>query len=444
MQKSTKYLIIGAGIHGLSSAYHLAKELKKNNKGSGEDILIIDKKTVGSGASGIACGVVRNNYSQTSMRKLMQHSVSVWEEDPASYNYHSVGYMQINTAFMTENVSRIAQEQKSIGYDSTFIQGKQDCDKYMKNLFSDWKAQEIDSILHEKKGGFANNMLSLQGLAKKAKNEGVEILENTKVLEFKRSSTSEQINSVITDKGEISCEFVILAAGPWAGHFWDLLSLPKTIKVNSDSNSKDVNMWTYWCLQEGTLGIPPDNFKTNDGKTPPVIHVDSDIPLYSVRDPKKLCSEVWGIYYKPDFCFKGLQGGAMPYIIDKNPEEVLVDPYGTASPEYTVKESFVELWLAALAHCHSRFEDVYDLYKKEPSGGIGAFTPDNFPIFDTFFNNCYIIADSNHGYKMLGVGKLVAEEIINQQPSDLLEPFRFSRYNAGKIIPTSNSPFPWS
>ena len=104
-----------------------------------------------------------------------------------------------------------------------------------------------------------------------------------------------------------------------------------------------------------------------------------------------------------------------------------------------MQPSFVEQ-----AHCHKRFENVSHLYKKEPSGGIGAFTPDNFPIFDIFYNNCYVIADSNHGYKMIGVGELVAEEITTGNKSELLEPFRFSRYKEGKMIPTSNSPFPWS
>ena len=59
--KNTKYAIIGAGIHGLSTAYHLAVELKKNGKGSGENILVIYKGGIGAGASGIACGVVINN-----------------------------------------------------------------------------------------------------------------------------------------------------------------------------------------------------------------------------------------------------------------------------------------------------------------------------------------------------------------------------------------------
>ena len=54
-----------------------------------------------------------------------------------------------------------------------------------------------------------------------------------------------------------------------------------------------------------------------------------------------------------------------------------------------------------------------------------------------------MIADSNHGYKMLGVGKLVASEICGDH-SSLLQPFRFSRYIEGKLHPVSNSPFPWS
>src|SRR5215468_11067612 len=53
------------------------------------------------------------------------------------------------------------------------------------------------------------------------------------------------------------------------------------------------------------------------------------------------------------------------------------------------------------------------------------------------------VADSNHGYKMIGVGALVAKELLGE-PQALLEPFRFSRYRTGKLHPVSNSPFPWS
>ena len=72
------YFIIGAGIHGLSTAWHLAKKLKSKGKGDGSRILVVDKNAIASGASGVACGVVRNNYFQPAMRELMAHSVEIW------------------------------------------------------------------------------------------------------------------------------------------------------------------------------------------------------------------------------------------------------------------------------------------------------------------------------------------------------------------------------
>ena len=46
----------------------------------------------------------------------------------------------------------------------------------------------------------------------------------------------------------------------------------------------------------------------------------------------------------------------------------------------------------------------------------------------------HVIADSNHGYKMIGVGALVAKELMGE-PQALLEPFRFSRYAEGNCTP---------
>jgi hypothetical protein len=46
-------------------------------------------------------------------------------------------------------------------------------------------------------------------------------------------------------------------------------------------------------------------------------------------------------------------------------------------------------------------------------------------------------------YVIIGVGALVAKELMDE-PQDLLEPFRFSRYETGELHPTSHSPFPWN
>jgi glycine/D-amino acid oxidase-like deaminating enzyme len=133
----------------------------------------------------------------------------------------------------------------------------------------------------------------------------------------------------------------------------------------------------------------------------------------------------------------------MPYKVQTPADQVAVDPYGPDSPDFIVGDDFAHMWCSALAHCQKRFSGQIGKYKKEPSGGIGCFTPDNFPVFDRFCENVYVIADSNHGYKMVGVGDLVAKELVGET-SRLLEPFRFSRYELGRLHPVSNSPFPWS
>jgi len=439
-----KYLVIGAGIHGLSTAYHLALELKARGQDGGEDILVIDKKGIAAGASGIACGVIRNNYFQPAMRELMAHSVHVWESDPDAYHYHSTGYMQISPECMHADVATIARQQREIDYESVFIEGEKDSLNYMRSIFNDWQARGITSVLHEKRGGYANNVESMRGLADKATSQGVRIESGVAVTGFRRDGGG-AVNAVETDRGVIECDYVVVGVGPWIKSIWEMLELPRAASVKGPDGKlhEGIPMWVYWSLQEGTLGVDPELQKTNDGTFPPVIHVDSDAPLYSDRDGSLITDRLWGIYYKPDFHFGGVQGGAAPYRIETDPDDVKVDPYGPESPDYIVGENFANMWCSALAHCQKRFEGKLSLFKQEPSGGIGAFTPDNFPVFDVFRENCYVIADSNHGYKMLGVGKLVASEILGQR-SALLDPFRFSRYAQGKLHPTSHSPFPWS
>ena len=439
----SRYVIIGAGIHGLSTAWHLAREFRRRGLGSGEDILVLDKASVGAGASGIACGVIRNNYFQPAMRELMAHSVAIWESDPEAFAYHPVGYMQIAPQEMQRDVAKIFAEQQAIGYPSELIEGERDCRAYMLGMFDDWQAAGVTAILHEKKGGYANNVRSLRGLAAKAEAEGVRIMPGVHVTGVRTSGGA--VTAVDTSQGEVACDQLVIAAGPWIRDLWAMLDLPAEIPVTGRDGTvrEGQPMWTYWALQEGTVAMDPKEFTDNGGGFPPVLHVDSSAPLYDDISGDLITDRMWGIYYKPDFYFGGVQGGTSPYIIERRAADVAVDPYGPKSPEYTVKEDFVRMWTSALAHCHKRLEGKRHLYRHEPTGGIGAFTPDSFPVFDVFCQNAYVVADSNHGYKMIGVGALVAKELLGE-PQALLAPFRFGRYRSGDLHPTSNSPFPWS
>ena len=440
-----EFVVIGAGIHGLSTAWRLAERLTDAGEQVDGRIIVLDKSGIASGASGIACGVIRNNYFQPAMRELMAHSVSIWESDPEMFSYHPVGYLQISCEAMREDAGEIFSQQQAIGYESVFVEGGDASTIYMRDFFDDWQAQGITSVLHEKRGGYANNTKSIYGLAKKVENLGVRIITGVEVIGFRTEDRSKAVSSVETDKGAIACEHVIIGAGPWVRDFWDMLDLPKRIDVKDLSGNlhNNVDMWRFWQLEEGLLQISPETLLTNEGKLPPVIHVDTDAALVSDVDGSLITEEIWGIYYKPDWHFGGIQGGAAPYKVNTPVDEVAIDPYGPSSPEFVAGPDFAHMWVSALAHCHKRFEGMMPQYHRQPSGGIGCFTPDSFPVFDHFNGNTTVIADSNHGFKMLGVGRLIADEIMGEA-QELLRPFRFGRFQKGELHPSSKSPFPRS
>ena len=444
LPESIRYCIVGAGIHGLSTAWHLARELKVRGTGSGDDIVVIEKSAAGAGPSGIACGVVRNNYFQPAMRELMAHSVEVWDANAEAFEYHPVGYLQISYDEMRDDVLTIHEQQKAIGYESEFIDGEAETHAYMKGIFDDWRATGVSSVLHEKKGGYAHNMATVNGLLAKVQAEGVTVVSETLVTELVVDGGA--VTHVVAQRGAessvIAVDHVIAAAGPWVPKLWEMLDLPDTTDIVSGGTTHTVPTWKFWALQEGTLDVDPDYLMNNAGDMPPVVHVDADATLCD-EDGNVLVDGKWGIYYKPDFNFGGVQGGYMPYPVEKPWRDVAIDPYGPASPDFVVGEDFRAVWAAALSHCQERFEGKASLMSHAPSGGIGAFTPDSFPVFDTFCENVYVIADSNHGFKMVGVGALVAKELVGDTQG-LLEPFRYSRYALGKLHPESNSPYPWS
>ena len=178
----SSYVVVGAGIHGLSTAYHLAKELRERDLGSGSDIVVLDKAHPGAGASGIACGVVRNNYFQPAMSELMQACVEVWESDPAAYAYNAVGYIALGASVQEADLAETFSRQERIGYRSELIVGEAEVDAHMKALFPDWRAQGVTVCLHEHQGGFAFNMDSVEGLHGKCREEGVVVHSGVEVL----------------------------------------------------------------------------------------------------------------------------------------------------------------------------------------------------------------------------------------------------------------------
>jgi glycine/D-amino acid oxidase-like deaminating enzyme len=423
---SVPVLVIGAGVHGLSTAWHLARD--------GDRVLVLDKSGVAAGASGIACGVVRNNYFQPAMSELIAACIEVWESDPETLHYHGDGYIALGPPAQESDLVEVFERQQRIGYPSELHTGADEVTAHMRSLYPDWRAPGMTVCLHEHAGGYAFNRESMLGLADKARAAGAEILTGVEVTGFTFDGAN-AVTAVQTSAGEIEVEQVVVAVGPWIESFWAALGLPGRLDVRQPDGTValDQPMWTYWYLQEGEVAVDPATFMTSDRRSSGVIHIDSDQPLHA-EDGRLITEEPWGIYFKPDRAT--VQGGAAPLRFG---HEFTVDPY----PSGTVERGFPDMWCAALSHTLGRFEGVRRLYRQVRSGGVGAFSADNFPVFDYMRPNVYVVADSNHGYKMIAVGREVARELRGEH-STLLHPFRYERFETGDLHPVSHSPYPWS
>jgi methylglutamate dehydrogenase subunit A len=431
---SSRFLVVGAGVHGLSTAWHLAEALRARRRGGGRDVLVVDKAHVGAGASGIACGVVRNNYFHPAMSELMAECVAIWEANAEDLHYHGAGYVALGPPAQESDLVDVFERQRRLGYASELHVGEAEVGRHMRAMFPDWRAPGLTVCLHERRGGFAHNMASVRGLAAKARAAGGRIAEGVEVTGFEWDGSG-AVTRVCTAAGEVAVEQVVVAVGPWIERLWGMLDLPQRldVRVPDGSVARDRPMWTYRYLQEGEVSVDPAGFATAAGELPPVLHVDSDAPLRDAGG-RLVATAPWGVYFKRDR--HGVQGGASPVCKGHSYE---VDPY----PGGTVEDGFADMWSAALGHCLRRFESVRASFRDARSGGVGTFTVDSFPVFDLMRPNVFVAADSNHGYKMIAVGREIARVLCGER-SSLLQPFRYARFATGDLHPVSHSPYPWS
>ena len=437
--EAVQYVVVGAGVHGLSAAWHLAMELKARGRGSGHDIIVLDKTGPGAGASGIACGCVRNFYMTEPIHALLRHSVDVWMHDPVTFGFQQVGYISVGEANQISDYERIHKSQNAVGYHSDMYVGAE-ARQFLTAIWPDFKTEGIDVAIHERVSGYAGTRQVMIGLAQKCAEQGVRIFSGVEVTGY--DVAGGQVKAVQTNQGTIRCDLVVWGLGAWTPVHWEMLGQPTTLDCvypNGEVVCKD--MWTYWRLLEGEL-YDDRPYLTAAGLNPPVLHVElMNTPVINPTTGQPLKDYTY-VYYKNGnerMDKPGLQGGTVPIKIGP---QAMVEPYGHANDIYQAEAEFADYLCAAMGQTMGRFEGLRPQFRERRNGGIGAFTPDNVPVLDWVLPNVYMIADSNHGFKMLGAGKLAAQYLMGDDVADL-KPFAFSRYAAGKTFGSTNSHSPW-
>jgi sarcosine dehydrogenase len=210
LPSTARIVVIGGGIVGCSTAYHLGKL-------GYTDTVLLERKKLTSGSTFHAAGLVGQLRTSANITQLLGHSVTLYKtlevETGLGTGWKMNGGMRLacNEERWTE-VKRQATTAHSFGLEMHLLSPKEAQDL--------WPLMQVDDVVGAAflpTDGQANPSDITQALAKGARMAGVSIFEDIEVTDL--DIDSGRIKAVITDRGRIECEKVVVCAGQWTRAF---------------------------------------------------------------------------------------------------------------------------------------------------------------------------------------------------------------------------------
>jgi 4-methylaminobutanoate oxidase (formaldehyde-forming) len=204
---SAQYVIIGGGIIGCSTAYHLAREGAK-------EVILLERAKLTSGSTFHAAGLVGQLRSSANVTQLLKYSVELYNrleaETGLATGWKQNGGLRLacNEARMIE-IKRQATTGRSFGLEMELLGPRE--------AQSLWPLMDISDVLGAvflPGDGQANPSDITQALAKGARQLGVRIFEDSPVTGIHVAQG--RVTGVETAAGTLACEKVVNCAGQWA------------------------------------------------------------------------------------------------------------------------------------------------------------------------------------------------------------------------------------
>lgn len=378
--KHTEIVVIGGGVMGASTAYHLAQRGVK-------DVMLLEKESFfGTGATGRCAGGVRYQFSTEVNIRLSQASLPMLdrfeEEMGQAIDRRRCGYYLLLTR--EQDVAQFRQNvalQHRLGVPTQWLTGDE-----VRQRLPLLKADDVIAATVCPDDGLADPNGVVAGYVAGAKRLGVTLGADTAVHAITPTPTHYTIH---TNQGDIQCQKIVNAAGPWAGLISDMVGVPLPI----------VPLRRQWITTTPLPNLPPD--------FPFVIFFGQSL------------------YFHPEG--KGLLTGM------SNPHE---------QPGFD--QSVDEEWeLVHLETAVSRLPLLEHAGRQSGLAGLYEVTPDAHPIISGVpgVEGYYVVAGfSGHGF-MHGpiAGKLMAEIILDGAAHTVdVSMLDYGRFGDGRLIQEYN------
>ena len=205
-------VIIGAGGHGLATAYHLAKEHSVRN------VAVLERGWLGGGNTGRNTTVIRSNYLRDESAALYEHALKLWEGLARELNYN-VMYSPRGVMMLAHSVHEVQVFRRHVhanrlnGIDNEWLtpdQAKAFCPPL--NISTGLRHPILGAAL-QRRGGVARHDAVAWGYARAASALGVDIIQNCEVTAISRGASG-AVNAVETTRGRIATRKIgVVAAG---------------------------------------------------------------------------------------------------------------------------------------------------------------------------------------------------------------------------------------
>jgi len=381
-----KVVVIGGGIAGCSTAYHLAK--------NGWDTVLIERDLLTSGTTWHAAGMVTQLGTTPQITKIRKNSVKFYNDlkmiAGEDTSFRKTGTINIATT-KSRHQEFLRQKTMSKLFDLNIdIIDK----KKFKSHYPIAKNKDVISGLYIPDDGQADPEILTKCISLAAKKEGVKIFEKCKLEKILKREN--QIRGVKTDHGIINCEYIVLCAGMWSRQIGEAAGVSIPLYPNEH----------FYMITEDYKNLP---------KTLPTFR-DPDTYLYAREYHGKLMLGIFEPNAKNAF---------------KKTGKV---PNNFSFGEFKVDKTYIKM-LHELAS--KRMPLLKDLKIEKYFSGPESFTPDsNFLIGETEeIKNFYVCC----GFNSIGIGssggagKAVADWMIRGHTNqDLLslDVKRFEKFNS--------------
>ncbi|SOE16471.1 4-methylaminobutanoate oxidase (formaldehyde-forming) [Hoeflea halophila] len=209
-------VVIGGGIIGCSTAYHLARDHKA-------DVILLEQGKLTSGSTWHAAGLVGQLRSSASITKVLKYSVDLYkrldQETGLETGWKMSGCLRIATnQDRWIEYRRLATTAQSFGMDMELLSPQE-----AKAKFPLMQVDDLVGASWLPSDGQASPSDITQSLAKGARMHGARIFENVRVNGFDMKDG--RILAVKTDKGDIACDKVVNCAGQWARQIGEMAGI---------------------------------------------------------------------------------------------------------------------------------------------------------------------------------------------------------------------------